>query len=70
MNFISKIFSAPADASRIHPAGILLMLAAVILALFAEKIARRFPNAEQTKNTIKIVGLILCAGGALLAILG
>ena len=72
MNWFKGLFSGAADVSRIHPAGIALMLVSLALACLAKKIALRFrPDAPaQTKNAIKIISLIICAGGALLAILG
>ena len=49
-----------------------LMLAAVALVCLAGRIARRLrPEAgEGAKNVIKLIGMLICAGGALLAILG
>ena len=50
---------------RVNPLGILLMaLGVLIVALAGRKIAR--PSA---RNTVKIIGLFVAAGGALLAIL-
>ena len=50
---------------RVNPLGILLMaLGVLIVALAGRKIAR-----QSTKNIVKLIGLALAAGGALLAIL-
>ncbi len=61
---------ASADLHRIHPAGAAIMLAGAACALAAEGVARRLAFIGINKIAIQIVGLILCAGGALLAILG
>ena len=51
---------------RVNPIGIALMaLGVLIVALAGKKIAR-----QSTKNIVKIIGLFVTAGGALLAILG
>ena len=50
----------------VNPVGIALMaLGVLIVALAGKKIAR-----QSTRNTVKIIGLLIAAGGALLAILG
>ena len=50
---------------RVNPLGIALMaLGVLIVALAGRKIAR-----TSVKNTVKIIGLVVTAGGALLAIL-
>ena len=72
MQWLNKVFSGAADASRVNPLGIALMLASVALVCLAGRIARRLrPEAgEGAKNVIKLIGMLICAGGALLAILG
>ena len=51
---------------RVNPLGIALMaLGVLIVALAGRKIAR-----QSTQNIVKIIGLFVTAGGALLAILG
>lgn len=69
---LKKVFSGSVDASRVNPAGLVLMLAAVLIVALSERIARRLrPQGSQTcASVIKIVALIICALGALLAILG
>ena len=50
---------------RVNPFGIALMaLGVLIVALAGKKIAR-----QSTQNVVKIIGLLVTAGGALLAIL-
>lgn len=62
-----SLFSAGSRLNSIHPAGLILMALALILFALAGRIAEKtgFP-----KSTLKIIALIICAGGALLAILG
>ena len=51
---------------RVNGLGIALMaLGVLIVALAGRKIAR-----QSVKNTVKIIGLFVTAGGALLAIIG
>ena len=51
---------------RVNPFGIALMaLGVLIVALAGRRIAR-----QSTKNMAKIIGMLIAAGGALLAILG
>ena len=51
---------------RVNPVGIALMaLGVLIVALAGKKIARL-----SVRNAVKIIGLVVTAGGALLAILG
>lgn len=72
MDWLKRLFAGGMDASRANPVGLALMALAVLLVMLAGKIAGRLGNnaPEKTKNAIKITGLIICAGGALLAILG
>ena len=50
---------------RVNPFGIALMaLGVLIVALAGRKIAR-----QSTQSTVKIMGMLITAGGALLAIL-
>ena len=50
----------------VNPFGIMLMaLGVLIVAMAGKKIAR-----QSTQNVIKIIGLFVTAGGAMLAILG
>ena len=51
---------------RVNPLGIALMaLGVLIVALAGRKIAR-----QSTQSVVKIMGMLITAGGALLAILG
>lgn len=69
MEWLGKVFSAPADPSRVNPAGIALMAAALVLALLSGKISHA-SGTKLTQNAVKLIALVICAGGALLAILG
>ena len=51
---------------RVNPFGIALMaLGVLIVALAGKRVAR-----QSTQNVVKIIGLLVTAGGAMLAILG
>lgn len=63
-------FFASADLHRIHPAGAAIMLAGAICAFAADGVARCASFTGINKIVLQIIGLILCAGGALFAILG
>ena len=63
---MGKIFSGMPDVSRVRPAGLIVMAAALALSLFSGVLASR---TGISKNAIKVISLIICAGGALLAIL-
>lgn len=72
MEWFEKVFSGSVDFSRAGLPGLLVMLCGVGLVAAAGRIARRFrPQApDYLMALIKIAGLITCAGGAMLAILG
>lgn len=72
MQWLKNVFSGAADASRVNPAGLVLMAVGVALAALAGRIARRFceKSPDAARNLIKLIGMLICAGGALLAILG
>ena len=73
MDSIKRILSGTeVDVSRVNPFGLILMAAAVAMVALAGVLARKLhpENPEGTKNAIKIIALVICAGGALLAILG
>lgn len=61
-----------ADLSRVNPWGIAIMLLALICMAFSGKIADRIraKDSEKAKLTIRLLGLIVLAGGTMLAILG
>lgn len=63
---MNRIFSGGVDLSRVNPWGIALMAIGVLTVILAGKIAQRIGSA----NLNKVIGLCICAGGALLAILG
>lgn len=72
MDWLKNVFSGGIDASRVHPAGLLVMLLGIALAALGGTIARKlYPQSPEFPRAIlKIAGLIICAGGAMLAILG
>lgn len=72
MEWFHKVFSGAVDASRVNPAGLILMLLGVAIAALAGRIAHRFkPDSQQgARNAVKVLGLLICAGGALAAIMG
>ena len=63
---MNRIFSGSVDFARVNPWGIALMAIGALTAILAGRIARRIGS----KNGFKVIGLLLCAGGAMLAILG
>ena len=63
---MNRIFSGGVDFARVNPWGIALMALGAAIVIFAEKIARKIGS----RNLNKIIGLLICAGGAMLAILG
>jgi len=73
LDWIKRVFStAEPDLSRVNPLGLVLMAAAVLMVALAGRLARKLSpdTPDQMRNTIKIIALVICAGGALLAILG
>ena len=63
---MNRIFSGGVDFARVNPWGIALMAIGVVIVILAERIAKKIGN----KNLNKIIGMLICAGGAMLAILG
>lgn len=63
---------AKADLSRANPWGIAVMLLAMLGVCFSGKIVGkiRAKDSEKAKLTIRLLGMIVLAGGAMLAILG
>lgn len=68
MDWLSGIFRDSPSLARVEPSGLVLMLIGVLMVMFAGKLAAKFPKPGT--NGFKILGLLICAGGALLAILG
>ncbi len=65
MDWISKVFSGAVDWTRVNPVGLVLMAAGIVLALL------RNPRLSSGQVlALRLSGLLVCAGGALLAILG
>ena len=64
MNRIARVFSGAADFTRVNPWGLVLMAIGIVLALL------RIQSLSARQAFIfKIAGLLVCAGGALLAII-
>ena len=59
------------DASRINPAGLVVLLAGLVAEFCAGPIARKLrPDApDGARNAVKLVALAICAVGALLIML-
>lgn len=68
MGWLNSIFSGSMDISRINPFGLAVMVLALALAFLSGRISKK--NPALSENAIKIIALVICAGGALLAILG
>ena len=68
MDWLNSIFSGSADASRVNPVGLAVMALALVVLFLSGWISKKHPALSA--NAIKIISLIICAGGALLAILG
>ena len=61
-----RFFSGAADFSRVNPAGLIIMAIALALSFLADPVSRKL---KMHRGTVKVISLIICAGGALLAIL-
>jgi hypothetical protein len=68
MELLNRIFSGSMDASRVNPGGLTVMLLAIVLVFLSGWISKK--QSVLSVNAIKIIALVICAGGALLAILG
>lgn len=68
--WLNKVFSGGVSLSRVHPAGIVLMAAAVVLVIIARPVSNRWPEERRQRvcNAIKLAGLLVCAVGAFVAI--
>lgn len=64
MDGLDSVFSGGVDFSRINPLGLVLMVIGIIIALLRVKKL----SAGQSV-ILKLSGLLICAGGALLAII-
>ena len=73
MNWFQKVFSGSVDESRVNQIGIAVMAIGLLVVLLAPRIAGKIKKEEtpnrNTVNAVKLVGLIICAAGALIAIL-
>ncbi len=68
MELLNRIFSGSMDASRVNPIGLIVMFFALLLVFLSGWISKK--QSVLSTNAIKIIALVICAGGALLAILG
>lgn len=68
MDWLKNVFNEGVSLARVNPFGLVLMAIAVVVVLFAGKISAKL--IRLSINTIKVIGLLICAGGAMLAILG
>ena len=73
MNWFQKVFSGSVDESRVNQIGIAVMAIGLLVVLLAPRIAGKIKKEEKpnrnTVNAVKLVGLIICAAGTLIAIL-
>lgn len=72
LEWLDKVFCGSVDISRVCLPGLMVMLCGTVLVALAGRIAGRFNTRSPVllKALIKVSGLIICAGGAMLAILG
>ena len=68
MEMLNRIFSGSMNASRVNPIGLIVMFFALLLVFLSGWISKK--QSVLSANAIKIIALVICAGGALLAILG
>ena len=68
MELLNRIFSGSMDASRVNPIGLIVIFFALLLVFLSGWISKK--QNVLSVNAIKIIALVICAGGALLAILG
>ena len=68
MNRLNSIFSGAMDVTRVNPLGLAVMALALGMIFLSGWISKK--QSALSANAIKIIALVICAGGALLAILG
>lgn len=68
--WLNKVFSGSVSLSRANPVGIFLMALAIALLFAARPLSGRFPEEkrESAMLSFKILGLLLCALGAIISI--
>ena len=64
--WLNEAFSGGVSLARLHPAGIILIILAVILIAVAQPAAGRMKRISV--QSIRIAGLVLCAAGTVIAI--
>ena len=69
--WLNEVFSGGVSLARANPVGIVLMILAVMLIAASKPISNRWSQGDKkpSEQTIKLVGLVLCALGAAVAIL-
>ena len=72
MAWLSSLFSGGLDVGRVNPWGLALMALGIVLVALARPLSSMLPRTRPPKYAVavKLAGLVVCAGGALLAILG
>lgn len=72
MEGLDSVFTGRVSLARVHPMGVVLMAAAVILTLVAAPVGARFPEEKRQRaiNAMRVTAALVCCAGALLAILG
>lgn len=72
MTWLDRLFSGGVSIGRVNPWGLALMALGAALIVLARPLSALLSHAEPQKYLLpaKIAGLLVCAGGALIAILG
>lgn len=68
---MSNVFSGGISLERVNPLGLVLMLLSVVCLIAAPSIAKRRPEEQRTRAEmlIRILAILVCCAGALIAIL-
>jgi hypothetical protein len=68
---IKGLFSSAPDIGRANPFGLIVMILSVLLAAFAGRLARLFPEKKRAGAAIalKLSSLVVCAAGAAISVL-
>ena len=72
MAWLSSLFSGGLDVGRVNPWGLALMALGIALVALARPLSSMLSRTRPPKYAVavKLAGLFVCAGGALIAILG
>lgn len=70
MDWLKRVFSGGIGLDRVSIAGLVVMLAGILIVVFAKRIAARFFAGKGDNAVIvaKLAGVVVCAAGALIAI--